>query len=162
MGFESETGGALDGALILDNELGIVAYAKRGLRLRAKGAVILASGGNVTLAGVTGTRLSHPKAKEEQAWIAMDCGRMRMAGSFMEHSAMAASEEAPRSGKDEPPAFPGMQPPDSKQEEITNRRGRRRLMRRADILKVYFENVIKAVRDLFKCRVDAEFFDGTK
>ena len=34
MGFESETGGALDGALILDNELGIVAYAKRGLRLR--------------------------------------------------------------------------------------------------------------------------------
>ena len=113
MGFESETGGALDGALILDNELGIVAYAKRGLRLRAKGAVILASGGNVTLAGVTGTRLSHPKAKEEQAWIAMDCGRMRMAGSFMEHSAMEASEEAPHSGKDEPPAFPGMQPPDS-------------------------------------------------
>ena len=113
MGFESETGGALDGALILDNELGIVAYAKRGLRLRAKGAVILASRGNVTLSGVTGTRLSHPKAKEEQAWIAMDCGRMRMAGSFMEHSAMAASEEAPRSGKDEPPAFPGMQPPDS-------------------------------------------------
>ncbi|WP_251499891.1 hypothetical protein [Otoolea muris] len=55
-----------------------------------------------------------------------------------------------------------MQPPDSRQEEITNRRGRRRLMRRADILKVYFENVIKAVRDLFKCRVDAEFFDGTK
>ena len=113
MGFESETGGALDGALILDNELGIVAYAKRGLRLRAKGAVILASRGNVTLSGVTGTRLSHPKAKEEQAWIAMDCGRMRMAGSFMEHSAMAASEEAPRSGKDGPPAFPGMQPPDS-------------------------------------------------
>ena len=45
-----------------------------------------------------------------------------------------------------------------KQEEITDRRGRRRLMRRADILKAYFEYVIKAVRDLFKCRVDAELF----
>ena len=48
-----------------------------------------------------------------------------------------------------------MQPPDSKQEEITDRRGRRRLMRRADILKAYFEYVIKAVRDRFKCRVEA-------
>ncbi|NBI72893.1 molecular chaperone [Clostridiaceae bacterium] len=42
-----------------------------------------------------------------------------------------------------------------KQEEITDRSGRGRLMRRADILKAYFEYVIQAVRDRFKCRVEA-------
>jgi len=40
-----------------------------------------------------------------------------------------------------------------KQEEITDRDGRRRFISRKDILKAYLKYVIKAVRDRFKCEV---------
>lgn len=42
-----------------------------------------------------------------------------------------------------------------KQEEITDRQGRRGFVPRRDILKAYFEYVINAVRDRFKCEVSA-------
>lgn len=53
----------------------------------------MGSRGNISLSGVTETKLAHPKAKEEQAWIAMDCGRMRLGGSFIAHSGMMAGSD---------------------------------------------------------------------
>ena len=41
-----------------------------------------------------------------------------------------------------------------KQEEITDRQGRRGFVSRKEILKAYFEYVIKAVRDRFKCGIE--------
>lgn len=41
-----------------------------------------------------------------------------------------------------------------KQEEITDREGRRRFVSRKEILRAFFEYVVMAVRNRFKCRVD--------
>lgn len=41
-----------------------------------------------------------------------------------------------------------------KQEEITDREGRRGFISRKEILKAYFDYVIKAVRDRFKCEIE--------
>ncbi len=42
-----------------------------------------------------------------------------------------------------------------KQEEITDREGRRRFVRRSSLLKAYFEYVLNAVENRFKCKVES-------
>lgn len=92
MGFNCEGLNELSGAFALDDELGLLMYAKKRVSIRANGTVFIGSNGSVSLNGVSETKLVHPKGKEEQAWIAMDCGRMRLGGSFIVHSGVTAGK----------------------------------------------------------------------
>lgn len=85
MGFACENSRDME-ALFLDDELGIVMNTGKRLNIRAKGRILIQAEGNISMNGAKGIELCHPNAKNEQAWISMDCGRIRLIGESIVHS----------------------------------------------------------------------------
>lgn len=85
LGFSYESVKSLE-ALFLDDELGIVVNSGKNLTVRANGRLMIRSDGEIYISGVTHTELRHPNAVKEQAWIALDCGEIRLGGDSIVQS----------------------------------------------------------------------------
>lgn len=67
-------------ALFLDDELGVVINSGKHIELEADGHIVMHAKGYIAFDSTTRMLLKHPKAEGEQAWVEMDCARMRLGG----------------------------------------------------------------------------------
>ncbi len=79
MGFSSEKQDTME-ALFLDDKIGIVIQTGEDLKWKAKGQMVLHAGNKITFQSTTEMEWKNPMAEEEQAWMRMNCGKMRFGG----------------------------------------------------------------------------------
>lgn len=91
MGFVREKDKSLE-ALCLDNELGVVIHTENGFSVKASGKIVLRAGNEICFETVRKFELKHPKAREEQAWIKMECAKMQLGGKQILQSGNERSE----------------------------------------------------------------------
>ncbi len=90
VGFFSKRMDSLTEAFVVDDEIGLMAYTEKKIRIQAAGNMIVGSDAQIFVRGVTQLKMSHPKAVTEPAWIAMDCGRIREEANTIIYSGKAA------------------------------------------------------------------------
>lgn len=79
LGFGCESERGMEG-MFLDDLWGVVLHTGKGMEIEAEGRILFQAKNKIHLNGASSVSLVHPNAEEEQAWIQMDCGRMRLGG----------------------------------------------------------------------------------
>ena len=79
MGFSSEKQDTME-ALFLDDKIGVVIQTGEDLKWKAKGQMVLHAGNKIIFQSTTEMEWKNPMAVEEQAWMRMNCGKMRFGG----------------------------------------------------------------------------------